>query len=311
MSERKTAFITGAASGIGRATTERFSWDRKYNPVYAVDRNPAICNTFPQSEYPNIIPVQADVRDYEGIRNLLRKITLESGRLDVVVNAAGVMITGNRKTFYDQNGKPAKELEEMNLVNLYAPIVIMVETSTIMRNNGGGVIVNITSAKHLFPDIHHIHYQNGKSDLSKVTRGAARYWQKKDNIRLVDIQPGNTKTSIDQNRWPDGNNESEVAAAHFVNKWWRDKFGNDPKKVADIIYSVAEGQIKGTTVRVGLDSKLGHLMRTLTYILPYIGPISAFIGVSLWTSLFYQGSAVFYKTASLGNRLTAEFRKQT
>lgn len=287
MLERKTAIITGSASGIGLETVRRFSQDPNYTTIIAADINSSVYETFPITEYPNLIPLRVDVRSREGIEGMLQRAVLESGRLDVVVNGAGVMYKGKPEAFWDRDKEPPKEWREMDTVNLWAPIVIMIEALKIMRKNGGGIIINLTSAKYLFPDIHHIEYQKGKMRLSKVTRGLAKDWMRRDNVRLVDVQPGNTKTNIDRSVWTEGNSKNEMEAAESVTNWWREKFGNDPKNVAEIVYQVAEGRIKGTTIYVGWDTKIGRMLYLLTY------PLAGY----RFDAFFFTGSTLFYQFA--------------
>lgn len=299
MIESRTAIITGAASGIGLETVRRFSEDPKFNPIYAADFNPSIEIIFPKSEYPSVVPIQVDVRVREQLEGMLQRAASESGRLDLVVNAAGVMYKGKPAPFWDKNRQLPGEWEEMDRVNLWAPIVAMAEAPELMRNNGGGIIINIASAKYLFPDIHHIEYQRGKMRLSKVTRGLAKDWMQNYNVRLVEVQPGNTKTNVDRGVWTEGSSRTEVETAETITTWWREKFGNDPRNVAEVIYQVAEGRINSTTVYVGWDTAIGGILYTLTY--PLLGYRS--------DMLFFVGSTIFYKLAILGNILVKKFTK--
>lgn len=285
MIERKTAIITGAASGIGLASARRFSQDSRYNPVYAADINLLVRTLFPPLEYPSIVPLLVDVRDRDQLEGMLQKAATESGRLDVIVNTAGIMYKGKPRLLWDKSKEPPKEWEEMDRVNLWAPIVIMAEAPKFMGENGGGTIINITSAKYLFPDIHHIEYQRGKMRLSKVTRSLAKYWMENYNVRLVDVQPGNTKTAIDKGLWTEGNGKNEMEATDSITRWWREKFGNDPKDVAEVIHQVAEGRIKGTTIYVGWDTKIGRALYFLTY------PLAGY----RLDALFFAGSTLFYQ----------------
>lgn len=289
--ERRTVIVTGAASGIGKETARRFLNDEKYT-VYAIDKDPLIKDIFPASEWKSAVPLEIDIREIEVARQMVREVASRTGgRLDVVVNAAGVMNKGKPDT-YIENGKRNENAELMEAVNYYAPIVIMMEAGDWMRRNGGGTIVNITSSKYLFPDPHHIPYQVYKMRLSKVTRGMAKHFRE-SNIKLVDLQPGNTKTEIDRGVWNKGNNFNDVLAAEAITSWWRRKFGNDPGKVAEVIYKIAEGEIDKKVVRVGLDSQLGYLAYLATYPL----------GFYRSDYVFYAGSTVFYKIAELSRVL--------
>lgn len=299
MIERRTAIITGAASGIGKETTSRFATDPKYNPVYAVDKDPSIHTVFQASTNPNMIPLETDISKREEVLSLLQRVFTETGRIDVVVNAAGVMIKGRKSTFYYKNGEPTSEQETMQAINLYAPIWIMVAASGLMRNDGGGTIVNVTSTKHYFPDVHHGEYQEGKQKLSKAIKRLAKSYEERDGVRLVDVQPGNTKTNIDRSIWTNGNASAEIQAAQAVTDWWMKTFGNDPKNVAEVIYKAAEGEIDKRTILVGADAKIGRALYLLTY------PLAPY----RFDYLFAAGSYLFYQAARLVKTLKDYYEK--
>lgn len=296
--ERKTALITGAASGIGKATVERFSVDPKYSPIFAIDKDPAINRIFPERVFPGVIPRKIDLSDYDRTEAVIQEAFALSNRLDVVVNAAGVMIQGDPIVFFDKTGNTSSELDRMQLINLGSVIRGMVEASLLMRGHGGGVIINITSAKHLWPDFYHLEYMQDKALLSRVTKGLAKSYLKEDKVRLVDVQPGNTKTNIDRGDWVSGNNATEIETVSSVNNWWRNHFGNDPKNVANIIYDIAEGRRKGSPVYIGLDTQIGRLLYLVTY-------PTFFLRSDM---LFFYGSTLFYKALTLGNMIRRRFR---
>lgn len=289
MIERKTAVITGGASGIGFATVERFSLNPKYTSIYAVDIDPAIEQVFPASKYPNVIPIQIDITNREQRESLIEGAFLESGRLDVVANIAGIMIQGKPSSFHlGKDGKPPEAMRRMFDVNLHAPIYIAWQAAQIMEAQGGGTIINITSSKYLFPDLFHVGYGVTKWELSKTTRRMAKVLMKAYNVRLVDVQPSNTKTNIDRNIWTPGTSTAEMAASQDIAGWWRNTFGNDPRNVADVIYRVAEGDIKSKTIYIGLDTKIGRLLYLLTYPLAGFKSYTLFFGIS---TLLYETRA--------------------
>lgn len=288
MTERKTAIITGAASGIGLATTRRFSEDSRYNPIYAVDKDPRVPTVFPANEYPNVICLQVDVRSENQILEMLRKAVDDSGRINVIVNAAGVISAGRRRTYYEGNGNLKPELKEMDEVNVKAPLMIIASAPAIMKENGGGTIIIVSSSKQFFPDMYRGWYMSGKKSVSRVIKGCAEKWRRDYNVRLVDVQPGNTKTNIDRKVWTNGNNESEMECVQGLNDWWRNHFGNDPKKVAEVIYRIAEGKIKHSPVMVGRDAKLGAFLQMY---LP--------IPTLRWNMIFFILSSGIYRAARL------------
>lgn len=260
----KVAIITGAASGIGKATTERFARDENYT-VYAADKDPEIHNIFQYSAKSKVIPMVVDIGNFDTARSMVQCVAEDAHRLDVVVNAAGVMFKGRMRTLRNKDGTPTKELDEMENVNVYAPIAIMIEAATHMDKNGGGSVITITSAKYMWPDVLHSGYQDGKHFLSRFIGRARNVFQKNHNVRLVDVQPGNTKTRIDRGVWTDGNNDTEMKGADKLLSWWRNTFGAEPETVADKIYDIAEGKNKSNTVRTGIDTHLGRALYILTW----------------------------------------------
>lgn len=292
----RVALITGTASGIGMETVIRFSQDSRYQ-VIALDKDP-LDEIFNPDRYPNVYNLRFDLRGRERIEEVVRSIPSQFGRLDVLVNAAGVMVKGDPFAHIRNRGMSG-ELKAMQDVNLVAPVVMMMEAAKVMKPSGGGVIVNITSAKHLFPDYYHGKYQQGKSTLSRATKGMARDFQRDFNVRLVDLQPGNTRTSIDRANWVGRESNRETETVQKVVDWWRDHFGADPKDVAEVIYQITEGKIRGTTVYTGLDTKIGRFLYVLTYPL----------GVLRWDYLFLPASTIFYKMATLGNVLRNSLKR--
>lgn len=302
MPEMKTALITGAASGIGRATVERFFADSKYRPICAVDKDPAINRIFPRETFPGVIPWEIDLSVDQQIENVIKAaFNLSPDRLDVMVNAAGIMVEGDPVEFSSKDGNWHPEPSGMRKINLIAIVRGMVKASLLMKAHGGGTIINITSAKHFYPDLYHLEYMQDKAMLSRLTKTLARSYSEEDQIRLVDIQPGNTKTNIDRGNWVSGNNQTEIETVSSVNNWWRNHFGNDPKKVANVIYDIAEGRKKGSPVYVGLDTQIGRALYLVT------SPTIFFRS----DMLFFFGSTLFYKALTLGNMLRRRFSSKT
>jgi len=278
----KTVIVTGAASGIGLATARRFSTDPKYTRIVAVDKDAEIYSLFQGNDYPNVHPIKLDLTDREGTSQFIQDVA-ESGGLDVIVNAAGIMVQGSG----NHNENSAVKLQ--TLTNFVAPLDIMMAAYKHMRC---GTIINVTSSKYMFPDLYHLDYQWDKEMLSRVTRGTAKNIWREYGIRLVDVQPGNTRTNIDHEEWTDGTPVAERQTVQSVANWWRQKFGGDPENVADVIYKIAEGK-KGTTFYIGLDARIGKYAYNLS-LLP--GIFTA--GVIRSNTLFLAGSTIVYKTAA-------------
>jgi NAD(P)-dependent dehydrogenase (short-subunit alcohol dehydrogenase family) len=127
----KVVLITGGSSGIGKSIGEFLH--HKGFVVYGTSRNPErILNS--------IFPLLAlDVRNTDTIQKAVAKIIATSGRLDIVINNAGVGITGPIEEI------PMAEIKNNFETNLFGPIEVMKAVLPQMRAQKSGLIINITS----------------------------------------------------------------------------------------------------------------------------------------------------------------------
>jgi NAD(P)-dependent dehydrogenase (short-subunit alcohol dehydrogenase family) len=129
---KKVVLITGGSSGIGKAIGE-YLLARNYK-VYGTSRNPDRFKTgFP---FPLL---QLDVTDIQSIKACVALLLEKEARLDVLINNAGVGITGPLEE------TPIEEIQKAFATNLYGPIQITNEALPSMRNQKSGHIINITS----------------------------------------------------------------------------------------------------------------------------------------------------------------------
>lgn len=288
MLENKTAIITGAASGIGLETTRRFIQDARYEKIYAIDKNPLVCRLYGNNG--SVTPVELDLREKDAVCSFVQESLFRDGRIDVLVNGAGVLNVGRVETYSDAQGKHTSEYEELMATDYIAPLRLMRLVLPTMREQGQGVVVNITSTKEYIQDPFHVPYADLKAKLTKTTRSISRA-ERPNGIRITALQPGNTKTNIDPGVWTLGSNRQEAYEAQTLHDWWRSVFGNDPKKVAEVVYKIAEGEIQDDRVLVGMDAKLAAVMHDH---LPH------------WNKVFALG----YNSAIILTRVSIAMRKK-
>ncbi len=283
MIENKTAIITGAASGIGLETTRIFSQNTNYEAIYAVDKNPSVHELY--KDCGSVKPIELDLRERKSVGTFVKEVLLQRGKIDVLVNGAGVLNVGRAETYYDSEGRPTPEYQELLAVDYISPLLLMKLVLPTMRTQRSGAVINITSTKEYVQDPYHIPYADLKAKLTKASRKISRVEQS-NGVRITTLQPGNTKTNIDQGAWTPGSNAQEAFETQSLNDWWRKVFGNDAKNVADVIYKIAEGDIARERVFTGLDAKLAYFMHTYV---PY------------WDKLFSlgYGSAIHLTRLSL------------
>ena len=135
--ENKICIVTGAAQGIGREIAKRFAADGAV--VYACDRQELSEAKIKELEEQQIHYLSFDLTDAAAVKQAMMQIFKAEGRIDVLVNNAGVVF--NRKIGMIVR----EETELMFRINVIAVIELIQLVSRLMARNGGGSIVNIAS----------------------------------------------------------------------------------------------------------------------------------------------------------------------
>jgi NAD(P)-dependent dehydrogenase (short-subunit alcohol dehydrogenase family) len=195
----RVALVTGANSGIGYAIAERLLRDG-YRLGYATrdrdDESRGACERL--SKLGELHWVDGDLSDREVPPRLVRETAAHFGRLDVLVNNAGVTV-----------GKSALELTADDFDEIFATDVraaFLASKAAAEAMGEGGVIVNITSVHEHVPRRGFALYAAAKAALGMLTRGLAVELAPK--IRVVAIAPGAIAT--ERNREAGGEIKSEI-----------------------------------------------------------------------------------------------------
>ncbi|MBD3724171.1 MAG: SDR family oxidoreductase [Flavobacteriaceae bacterium] len=182
----KVVFITGASSGIGKAIGE-FLLVKGYK-VYGTSRNP---ENVKQS---SIKLVALDVRNVESIRTAIQTVLEKEGKIDVLINNAGVGITGPLEEI------PTEEIRNNFETNLFGPIEVMKAVLPSMRQHKSGLIINITSIAGYMGLPFRSVYSASKGALELITEGI-RMEVKPFNIHVTNVAPGDFATNIAAGRY--------------------------------------------------------------------------------------------------------------
>ena len=153
--DQKTALITGASSGIGEAIARRFAAEG-YR-VLSAQRRPA-----PVGE-----SLSADLLQPGAAQAVMTQVRALTDRLDVVVNNAGLMLEGTAEESSEADWQAQMDL------NLSLPFLLIREALPLLRQNGGGAIVNIGSVEGLAANPRHPAYAASKAGLHGLTRAIA------------------------------------------------------------------------------------------------------------------------------------------
>jgi len=185
----KVAIVTGASSGIGRATAKllaehgaKVAWVAR-----SVDRLNELSR-----ELPNSLVAPADMKVEKDIKKMVKKVLEHYGQIDILVNCAGQGYDAPLE-FIDID--KYRQLFELDVVG---PLIAMQATIPVMRKQGGGVIVNISSGTSLMYLPNMSPYSSVKGALNALTL-TAREELKKDNIVVSVVYPYMTLTSFEKN----------------------------------------------------------------------------------------------------------------
>ncbi|RJQ87864.1 SDR family NAD(P)-dependent oxidoreductase [Amycolatopsis panacis] len=187
--------VTGAGSGNGRAIAETLLSDGAR--VALLDVVPGPVKEI-ASEYPGAVAVTVDVADRASVRDAVASIEAEFGRLDLLVNNAGIVRSSN---FADL---PVEEWDEVFAVNSTGPFLMSQAALPLLRTGarqrGAGAtsaIVNITSveAHIVISSSGHpqVHYNASKGALLQLTRALAVECAA-DQVRVNAVAPGFIET---------------------------------------------------------------------------------------------------------------------
>lgn len=187
MRRNEVVCISGCSSGIGRALAERLAAEGA--TVYAGVRD---LKTAPQ--LPGVQPLQLDVTQPEQIRAALTTIDRQSGRLDVLINNAGVNAIGPWEIV------PADVIARIFAVNFFGAVDLTRNALPLMRRQHGGTVVMISSlSAHIALPLGGA-YAASKFALDAFAESLS-YEVRRWNIRILSVSPAGYETGLDARAW--------------------------------------------------------------------------------------------------------------
>ena len=186
---QKVALVTGAARGIGLATAKRFLADGWRVALLDIDGE-NLTRTYAALAKPDTtIAITCDVADPKGVIAAVETIANKFGRLDALVNNAGIAIF---KPILDVT---YEDWSRVLAVNLTGPFLCTQTAAALMRDSGGGAIVNITSISGLRASTLRTAYGTSKAGLAHLTKQQAVELAAL-GIRVNAVAPGPVDTAM-------------------------------------------------------------------------------------------------------------------
>ncbi len=185
----RVVLITGASSGLGRVCAEHLA--ALGHRVYGTSRGASFPGPDAPDAGPSLIPM--DVRDDASVRAAVDFVLARHGRLDVLVNNAGVGLAGSVE---DTTPDEARDLFETNLFGAHRVCRAVLPT---LREQRAGLIVNISSLGGLVTIPFQGFYSASKFALESMSE-ALRMEARPFGVRVTLLEPGDFKTNFTANR---------------------------------------------------------------------------------------------------------------
>ena len=191
MSERKAAIVTGASRGIGRAAALRLAKMGMnivftYNSgIEAAEETKALCET----EGVEVLAVQADASSSENCDQLVEQTMDAFGRVDVLVNNAGITRDGLIIRMTDE------QFDQVIDTNLKGAFYMMRAVSKQMMKQRSGRIINISSVVGVMGNAGQVNYAASKAGVIGMTKSLARELASR-KVTVNAIAPGMIETDM-------------------------------------------------------------------------------------------------------------------
>jgi len=186
----QTVLVTGASSGIGLAITRQLV--RQGFTVYAASRFMSEAAQSLIARYPELermVPVKLDVQDEAACTALVERITAESGELAAIFHCAGAGIAGAV-----EETEPVDARWQMDLL-FFGTVHIVRPALTVMRRQGKGLIVLISSVAGSVPVPFQTYYSAAKAAVLAFAAGTADE-MRPHGVRITVVSPGDTRTGF-------------------------------------------------------------------------------------------------------------------
>lgn len=244
------AIITGASSGIGKATAQALS--RAGYRVYGTSRKGGAAGS-------GVTMVACDVTDQASVDALVARVLDEAGQIDLLVNNAGIGLIGGAEE------SSIGQVQALFDVNFYGAVRVINAVLPVMRRQGAGRILNVSSALGVAAGPYLAHYSASKYALEGYSE-ALDHEVRGFGVRVSLVEPAYTRTAMEANSSKGDRPLAAYAAISArmfaMNAAFLEK-GDDPSVVADAIVRAARDAAPRLRYPAGKIARQISLLRRL------------------------------------------------
>lgn len=235
--KNKILLVTGGTGLIGQSIIEEFN-KINYTVIFTYLNNIISAKQI-KKKYDNCYSYKLDISKTISIENLVKKIKLNFGRIDVLINNAGI----NKPE--DFNKIKEKDWDKILNINLKGPFLLLQKTTELLKNSKYPSVINISSVSGQYGGPRTAHYAVSKAGLISLSQVYSRY-ASQFNIRCNSIAAGIIESKMANNAISNPNVKKQIS--NILLK----KLGS-PRDIANsciFLSSEKSGYITGQTINV-------------------------------------------------------------
>lgn len=241
--KNKTVIVTGGGQGIGRAVSRAFAEAGADVVIAELDREAGLENEdYIRRSGGSALFVETDVADEASVRRMVNSSAARFGRIDVLINNAGIGSTGGMLD------NPVDVWDRVIAVNLRGTYMCSRYSAEVMASGGGGCIVNIASTRAFMSEPDTEPYSASKGGIIALTHSMALSLSK-HKIRVNSVSPG----WIDVTGWQKAGQAGQVElseADHLQHPAGRVGRPGDIAKACLYLCSEDAGFVTGTNLTI-------------------------------------------------------------
>lgn len=248
---RKVSVITGATGGIGACVVKKF-YENGYDVVLLDIAEEPLKALVEKERYDKerVSHYAFDVSDEEQVKATINSIKETKGRIDALVNTAGILGKYNLTHEYG-----FENFKKIYSINVFGPFLMMMYTLPIMMEQKSGAIVNFGSVSGMTGYTYEIGYGSSKWAVIGMTKNVANEYGEY-GIRANSIAPGWVNTNMFKNSLKDYSNQfgkAEVTLGPMGRP-------SEPNEIANVVYFLCTDEasyINGSNILVDGGMMLG------------------------------------------------------